>query len=67
VDADLHVEVCDDGVGIDPHADDGVGLANIRERLQLLYGADAALDIATPPGGGACATIRLPYKMMEDA
>ena len=63
----LHVEVCDDGVGIDPHADDGVGLANIRERLQLLYGADAALDISTPPGGGACATIRLPYKMMEDA
>ena len=67
VDADLHVEVCDDGVGIDPHADDGVGLANIRERLQLLYGADAALDITSPAGGGACATIRLPYKMMEDA
>jgi sensor histidine kinase YesM len=67
VGADLHVEVCDDGVGIDPHADDGVGLANIRERLQLLYGAEASLDISTPPGGGACATIRLPYKMMEDA
>jgi sensor histidine kinase YesM len=67
VDADLHVEVCDDGVGIDPHADDGVGLANIRERLALLYGANASLDICTPPGGGACATIRLPYKMMEDA
>ncbi|NIA55469.1 histidine kinase [Massilia sp. TW-1] len=67
VDADLHVEVCDDGVGIDPHADDGVGLANIRERLALLYGASASLDISTPPGGGACATIRLPYKMMEDA
>jgi sensor histidine kinase YesM len=67
VDADLHVEVCDDGVGIDPHADDGVGLANIRERLALLYGPSASLDISTPPGGGACATIRLPYKMMEDA
>jgi len=67
VDADLHVEVCDDGVGIDPHADDGVGLSNIRERLQLLYGGDAALAITTPPGGGACATIRLPYKMMEAA
>jgi len=66
VDATLQVEVCDDGGGIDPHADDGVGLANIRERLQLLYGAQAELLIATPPGGGACATIRLPYKMMED-
>jgi LytS/YehU family sensor histidine kinase len=67
VGADLHVEVCDDGVGIDPHADEGVGLANIRERLQLLHGAAAGLDIMMPPAGGACATIRLPYKMMEDA
>jgi LytS/YehU family sensor histidine kinase len=64
--ATLNVEVCDDGVGIDPHADDGIGLANIRERLQLLYGAQAELVIAMPPGGGACTTIRLPYKMMED-
>ncbi len=67
VDATLHVEVCDDGIGIDPHADDGVGLANIRERLQLLYGGQAALSIAMPADGGACATITLPYKMMEDA
>jgi len=65
VDATLHVEVCDDGVGIDPHADDGIGLANIRERLQLLYGAQAELAVSAPPGGGACATIRLPYQMME--
>jgi LytS/YehU family sensor histidine kinase len=65
--ATLNVEVCDDGVGIDPTADDGVGLANIRERLQLLYGAQAELVIAMPSSGGACATIRLPYKMMEEA
>jgi sensor histidine kinase YesM len=63
----LHVEVCDDGIGIDPHADDGIGLANIRERLQLLYGINAELVIQTPPGGGACAQIKLPYKMMETA
>jgi LytS/YehU family sensor histidine kinase len=65
--ATLHVEVCDDGVGIDPHADDGIGLANIRERLQLLYGANAELVIQMPPSGGACALIKLPYKMMETA
>jgi sensor histidine kinase YesM len=65
--ATLIVDVCDDGVGIDPHADDGVGLANIRERLRLLYGANAELVIEALPGGGACASIRLPYKMMEDA
>ncbi len=61
----LHVDVCDDGVGINLHADEGVGLANIRERLALLYGKDAELVIEMPPGGGACASIRLPYRMTE--
>jgi sensor histidine kinase YesM len=65
--ATLVVDVCDDGIGIDLHADDGVGLANIRERLQLLYGNQAELVIEAPPGGGACASVRIPYKMMEDA
>jgi sensor histidine kinase YesM len=67
VGATLHVDVCDDGVGIDPHADDGVGLSNIRERLQLLYGKQAELVITALPAGGACASVRIPYKMMEDA
>jgi sensor histidine kinase YesM len=65
--AQLHVEVCDDGVGIDLHADDGVGLTNIRERLHLLYGTAAELVMHAPPGGGACATIHLPYRMTEAA
>jgi sensor histidine kinase YesM len=63
----LVVDVCDDGVGIDPHADEGIGLANIRERLQLLYGNRAELVVMTPPAGGACASVRIPYKMTEDA
>jgi len=63
--ATLHVDVCDDGVGIDVHADEGVGLANIRERLALLYGKNAELVIEMPPSGGACASIRLPYRMTE--
>ena len=65
VGATLHVDVCDDGVGINLHADEGVGLANIRERLALLYGKDAELVIEMPAGGGACASIRLPYRMTE--
>ena len=67
VEAALHVDVCDDGVGINLHAPDGVGLANIRERLQLLYGGAAELVIEAPLEGGCCASIRLPYSMMEDA
>jgi sensor histidine kinase YesM len=65
--ATLVVQVCDDGIGIDLHADEGIGFTNIRERLRLLYGTDAELVIEALPGGGACASIRLPYKMMEDA
>jgi sensor histidine kinase YesM len=64
-DATLHVDVCDDGVGFNLHADDGVGLANIRERLHLLYGAEAELVVEAQAGGGACASIRIPYIMME--
>ncbi|MEH6435173.1 sensor histidine kinase [Massilia sp. DD77] len=66
VGAILHVDVCDDGVGMNLHAGEGVGLANIRERLALLYGAQAELVIEIPPGGGACASIRLPYRMTEE-
>lgn len=62
----LHVDVLDDGVGFNLHAGSGVGLANIRERLALLYGKDAELVIETPAGGGACVSIRLPYRMTED-
>jgi sensor histidine kinase YesM len=67
VEATLHVDVCDDGIGINLHAPDGVGLANIRERLALLYGGAAELVMEPPPGGGCCASIRLPYSMMENA
>ena len=64
--ATLHVDVLDDGVGFNLHASSGVGLANIRERLALLYGTSAELVIEAPVTGGACVSIRLPYRMTED-
>ncbi len=67
VHATLHVDVRDNGAGFNMHADEGVGLANIRERLRLLYGKDAELVIEAPPEGGALASIRIPYTMMEAA
>jgi sensor histidine kinase YesM len=66
IEATLQVDVCDDGIGFNMHAADGVGLANIRERLQLLYGGAAELVIEALATGGCCASIRLPYSMMED-
>ncbi|MET0859170.1 MAG: histidine kinase [Telluria sp.] len=65
VHATLHVDVRDNGIGFNLHADEGVGLANIRERLKLLYGSSAELVIEAPPEGGALASIRIPYSMME--
>jgi len=62
----LCVIVCDTGLGFAGAADGktagtGVGLANIRERLSLLYGAKAALTIANNPVGGTIVTITVPY------
>jgi sensor histidine kinase YesM len=64
VDGELAVTVTDTGVGFGQAdtAGAGTGLANIRERLQLLYGHRARLEVAGVPGGGTRATIRLPYK-----
>ena len=37
------------------------GLANIRERLQLLYGNKASLTVAENTGGGTAVSITVPY------
>ena len=60
VDSLLHVDVIDNGAGFDSHADDGTGLANIRERLKVLYGGKAHLVIEVPEDGGALVSIRVP-------
>nr|WP_308605739.1 histidine kinase [Massilia sp. DJPM01] len=61
----MHVDVRDNGVGFNMHADDGVGLANIRERLFLLFGARAELVIEMPLEGGALASLRVPHSSQE--
>ena len=66
VDGIMQVDVRDNGVGFNMHADDGVGLANIRERLRLLYDNRAALVIEAPQSGGTLASIRLPYSKQEN-
>jgi len=64
----LAVSVADSGVGFARAgtAGTGVGLANIRERLALLYGGRAALDVAENPGGGTVVTITVPYRSLEE-
>jgi signal transduction histidine kinase len=59
----LAVSVADTGLGFGKAATagTGVGLANIRERLQLLYGNRALLAVAENPAGGTTVTITVPY------
>jgi signal transduction histidine kinase len=68
----LAVTVCDTGLGFEAAAQGtthgtGVGLANIRERLALLYGAKASLTIANNPVGGTIVTITVPYTAHTDS
>ena len=62
VDGQLSVQVCDTGMGFAPNSKGGVGLANIRERLKVMYKDRAELVITVPAEGGTCATIRFPTR-----
>lgn len=62
----LLLEVEDDGPGLargwslDTHA--GVGLANVRDRLQLAFGAEASLQLTRATvGGGTIARVEMPF------
>jgi len=61
----LHLEVRDNGPGLTGNggAGAGLGLSNTRARLSELYGASHRFDLVNvaPPGGGAVATIDIPF------
>jgi LytS/YehU family sensor histidine kinase len=68
----LAVTVADTGLGFGKAAGTagtGTGLANIRERLQLLYGTKATLTVAENRPSGTRVTITVPYvaHTQEDA
>jgi two-component system LytT family sensor kinase len=64
----LIIEVEDDGVGIAPgrtHSSgvlqgNGIGMKNVRERLEVLYGDAALFDVTSRPGRGTKVTIAFP-------
>jgi hypothetical protein len=53
--------VDDNGPGLGDAHVDGVGLANVRQRLAFTAGSGAGLVLAARPDGGCRAEIRLPY------
>ena len=56
----LRIEVEDDGRGLREPIGQGVGLANIRERLQALHGPKARLGLEGGAGAGTVASIEVP-------
>ncbi|HEY6132715.1 MAG TPA: histidine kinase [Rubrivivax sp.] len=62
----LVVSVADTGLGFGQAATagTGVGLANIRERLQLLYGGRSQVAVTENHPSGTVVTITVPYKSL---
>ena len=50
-DGRLRMEVEDDGAGFTRDPGEGTGLANLRRRLETLYGGDASLSVDRPSHG----------------
>jgi sensor histidine kinase YesM len=63
-DGRLEVTVADDGAGFGASSTSGsgLGLTNIRERLQQMYRGRAALTLKARPEGGVAATLVLPME-----
>ena len=63
----LEITVINDGVSIDPAAPipPGHGIDNTRERLRVLYGDTASLEITPRAEGGTIATLRVLYRELR--
>ena len=74
----LLLEIEDDGVGIEPggpttapvsglvREGSGIGMRNVRERIQVLYGDEAHVDIVSRPGRGTRVSLRMPLATREE-
>jgi sensor histidine kinase YesM len=64
----LAVSVADTGLGFGKAATagTGVGLANIRERLTLLYGNKASVTVTENQPSGTVVTILVPYRSVDE-
>jgi two-component system LytT family sensor kinase len=70
----LLIDVEDDGVGIAEgrspatglvRTGAGIGMKNVRERLEVLFGAEAVFEVESRPGRGTRVTISLPLLLDE--
>ncbi len=68
-DGRLVIEVEDDGVGIagTASAGTGIGMTNISERLNVLYGNSASMEVESTPGHGTLVRLLVPIAQSADA
>jgi two-component system LytT family sensor kinase len=66
------IEVADDGVGMGdrPRAGvqssgNGIGMKNVQERLEVLYGAQASFKVVSNPGRGTLVSIEIPADLPD--
>jgi signal transduction histidine kinase len=66
-DGEVAVTVADDGEGFNAKGGGtGIGLKNVRERLRLVYGSEAALAVVANFPSGVAATITVPAAQDPD-
>ncbi|QLG89861.1 histidine kinase [Chitinibacter bivalviorum] len=63
----LRLRVSDTGQGLQIGNSDGVGLANVRARLQSLYGDEGRLALYPNAPHGVIAELSLPYRVRDDS
>jgi len=66
----VRIEVADDGVGMGNRplsalnrTGAGIGMKNVRERLEVLYGSQAHFNVVSNPGRGTLVTIEIPANL----
>ena len=62
---DLVLSVRDNGPGYKPVTDTGVGLANIRTRLETLFGEAGQFQVTEVKEGGTIATMSFPLRRVD--
>jgi two-component system LytT family sensor kinase len=65
------IEVIDDGLGMPEEGLEyamrgGIGLRNVNERLQVIYGKNYRLQVESNPGQGTCARVEIPELLVQD-
>ena len=70
----VFIEVADDGVGMGNRPTSalrrdgaGIGMKNVQERLEVLYGNQAHFEVVSNPGRGTLVSIEIPANLPDSA